>query len=40
MQMKVPFDRMLVAQALELGVPLVSSDEALLREAADTPVIW
>ncbi len=35
-----PFDRMLVAQALEQGVPLISSDEDLLREAADTPVVW
>lgn len=37
---KDPFDRMLVAQALEQGVPLISSDEDLLREAADTPVVW
>lgn len=35
-----PIDRMLVAQALVLGVPLISVDRILREQAADTPVIW
>ncbi len=35
-----PWDRLLVAQALELGVPLVSADRVLLAQAGDTPVVW
>lgn len=35
-----PWDRILLAQARDLGVPLVSADTVLLRHAGDTPVIW
>lgn len=35
-----PWDRILIAQARDLGVPLVSADRDLLDQAADTPVIW
>lgn len=33
-----PFDRLLVAQAQDLGVPLITSDEAL--SAYDVGVLW
>lgn len=35
-----PWDRILLAQARDLGVPLISADRILLRHAGDTPVIW
>ncbi len=35
-----PWDRFLVAQALELNIPLISADRVLLAQAGDTPVIW
>ena len=33
-----PFDRLLIAQALDLGTPLVTADQALA--AYDVPVLW
>lgn len=33
-----PFDRLLVAQALDLGVPLVTADDAL--SAYDAAILW
>ena len=33
-----PFDRLLVAQARDLGIPLVTADEAL--SAYDVAVLW
>lgn len=33
-----PFDRLLVAQARDLGVPVVTSDDAM--SAYDVPVLW
>lgn len=35
-----PWDRILVAQARDLGVPLVTRDKDLRDIAGDTPVIW
>ena len=35
-----PWDRILIAQARDLGVPLISQDRALHDQAGDTPVIW
>ncbi|MDZ4363232.1 type II toxin-antitoxin system VapC family toxin [Brevundimonas sp.] len=35
-----PWDRILVAQARDLMVPLISADTALREQAGDTPVIW
>ena len=35
-----PWDRILVAQARILKVPLISCDRHLLAQAADTPIIW
>lgn len=35
-----PWDRILVAQARALEVPLISCDRHLLEQARDTPIIW
>lgn len=35
-----PWDRILVAQARILNIPLVSCDRHLLDQARDTPIIW
>lgn len=35
-----PWDRILVAQARALDIPLISCDRHLLAQAADTPIIW
>lgn len=35
-----PWDRILVAQARALDVPLISRDRQLLEQAADTPIVW
>lgn len=35
-----PWDRILVAHAVLLEVPLISCDRHLLEQARDTPIIW
>ena len=35
-----PWDRILLAQARDLDVPLISADAVLRRHAGDVPVIW
>lgn len=35
-----PWDRILIAQAQALNVPLVSCDKALVAQAGDTPILW
>ena len=35
-----PWDRILIAQAALLDIPLVSADRVLIAQAGDTPVIW
>lgn len=35
-----PWDRILVAQARILDVPMISCDSHLLDQAGDTPIVW
>lgn len=35
-----PWDRIILAQAMALGVPLISSDTRLRNQTDTTPVIW